>query len=315
MRWEGNGSLPAQERRALLRGRAARGIAARSAPQSTSIQPRPCAAMPRRSARRSTAEDPLIAYAVKANPNAAVLATLAKAGLGADVVSGGEYRARDRCRRCLATRSSSRALARPRRRCASRSMAASTSSTSNPSPRRRCFPPVASSMGRTAPVGFRVNPDVVAGTHAKISTGAAENKFGIAIGEATAAYARAAELPGLAAPGRRRPHRQPAHQPRPARTRVQPDRRADRRSSGPRVRTFGRRPWRRSRRALRPRPPAAAEPCRLWRDGPPDHARLECAAGLRAWSADRRQRRSAALARHPDQAGQQRTRSSSSMRR
>jgi diaminopimelate decarboxylase len=60
---------------------------------------------------------------------------------------------------------------------------------------------VASAMGRTAPVGFRVNPDVAAGGHAKITTGAAENKFGIAVGEALAAYARAAELPALAVQG------------------------------------------------------------------------------------------------------------------
>ena len=52
-------------------------------------------------------------------------------------------------------------------------------------------------MGRTAPVGFRVNPDVGAGGHAKITTGSAENKFGIAIGDALDAYARAAALPGL----------------------------------------------------------------------------------------------------------------------
>jgi diaminopimelate decarboxylase len=56
-------------------------------------------------------------------------------------------------------------------------------------------------MGRTAPVGFRVNPDVAAGGHAKISTGAAENKFGIAISDAIEAYARAAALPGLAVQG------------------------------------------------------------------------------------------------------------------
>jgi diaminopimelate decarboxylase len=60
---------------------------------------------------------------------------------------------------------------------------------------------VASAMGRTAPVGFRVNPDVAAGGHAKITTGAAENKFGIAIGEAPAAYARIASLPGLQVQG------------------------------------------------------------------------------------------------------------------
>jgi diaminopimelate decarboxylase len=56
-------------------------------------------------------------------------------------------------------------------------------------------------MGRTAAVGFRVNPDVGAGGHAKISTGSAENKFGIAIGDAPEAYARAAALDGLAVQG------------------------------------------------------------------------------------------------------------------
>jgi diaminopimelate decarboxylase len=60
---------------------------------------------------------------------------------------------------------------------------------------------VATAMGRSAPVGFRVNPDVGAGGHAKITTGAAENKFGIAIGEALDAYARAAALPGLSVQG------------------------------------------------------------------------------------------------------------------
>jgi len=56
-------------------------------------------------------------------------------------------------------------------------------------------------MGRTAPVGFRVNPDIAAGGHAKITTGAAENKFGIAIGEAIDAYARIRALPGLEVQG------------------------------------------------------------------------------------------------------------------
>ena len=52
-------------------------------------------------------------------------------------------------------------------------------------------------MGRTAPVAFRVNPDVDAGSHAKISTGAAHNKFGIPIGETPAACAALRGLPGL----------------------------------------------------------------------------------------------------------------------
>jgi diaminopimelate decarboxylase len=56
---------------------------------------------------------------------------------------------------------------------------------------------VATRLGREAPVAFRVNPDVQAGSHPKISTGALENKFGVAISEAPTAYARARELPGL----------------------------------------------------------------------------------------------------------------------
>jgi diaminopimelate decarboxylase len=56
---------------------------------------------------------------------------------------------------------------------------------------------VAVATGREAPVAFRVNPDVAAGSHAKISTGAAHNKFGIPIGEAPAACARVRDLPGL----------------------------------------------------------------------------------------------------------------------
>src|SRR5205085_1526483 len=60
---------------------------------------------------------------------------------------------------------------------------------------------VATGLGREAPVAFRVNPDVEAGTHAKISTGAAYNKFGIALDTAPAAYAHARTLPGLKVQG------------------------------------------------------------------------------------------------------------------
>gem|GEM_PF-5339620 len=56
---------------------------------------------------------------------------------------------------------------------------------------------VALPMGRIAPVALRVNPDVEAGSHAKISTGAAHNKFGVAIADLVAACARISELPGL----------------------------------------------------------------------------------------------------------------------
>ena len=141
-------------------------------------------------------EDPLIAYAVKANPNAAVVATLAMAGLGADVVSGGEYR------RAIAAgvppekivfSGVGKTEAEMRLALTSGLYQFNLESVAE----AEMLSAVASSMGVTAPVGFRVNPDVAAGTHSKITTGAAENKFGIAIGEALAAYARAAQLPSL----------------------------------------------------------------------------------------------------------------------
>jgi diaminopimelate decarboxylase len=55
--------------------------------------------------------------------------------------------------------------------------------------------------GKTARISVRVNPDVDAGTHAKIATGKSENKFGIPIARARAVYARAASLPGIAVTG------------------------------------------------------------------------------------------------------------------
>jgi diaminopimelate decarboxylase len=60
---------------------------------------------------------------------------------------------------------------------------------------------VAVAMGKVAPIAFRINPDVIAGTHAKISTGGKENKFGVAYDRALQAYALAASLPGLRVQG------------------------------------------------------------------------------------------------------------------
>ena len=140
--------------------------------------------------------DPLIAYAVKANPNAAVLATLAMEGLGADVVSGGEYR------RAIAAgvppdkivfSGVGKTEAEMRLALEGGIYQFNLESVAE----AEMLSAVASSMGRTACAGFRVNPDVSAGTHAKITTGAAENKFGIAIGDAVEAYQRAAALPSL----------------------------------------------------------------------------------------------------------------------
>jgi diaminopimelate decarboxylase len=145
-------------------------------------------------------DDPLIAYAVKANPNSAVIATLANAGLGADVVSGGEYR------RAIAAGVDPEKIVfsgvgkteeEMRLALGGGLYQFNLESVSEAG----MLSAVATAMGRTAPVGFRVNPDVGAGGHAKITTGAAENKFGIAIGEAAGAYARAAELSGLSVQG------------------------------------------------------------------------------------------------------------------
>ncbi|MFL6777043.1 MAG: diaminopimelate decarboxylase [Sphingomicrobium sp.] len=141
-------------------------------------------------------DDPLIAYAVKANPNSAVIATLARAGLGADVVSGGEYRrARAAGVNALDVVFSGVGKTEEEMRLALEGglFQFNLESLSE----AEMLSGVAMGMGRTAPVGFRVNPDVAAGGHAKITTGAAENKFGIAIGDAAEAYARIALLPGL----------------------------------------------------------------------------------------------------------------------
>lgn len=144
--------------------------------------------------------DPLIAYAVKANPNGAVIATLARAGLGADVVSGGEYR------RALAAGIDPHKIVFSGVGKTEEEMRLALEGglfqfNLESLEEAEMLSAVASATGKTAPVAFRVNPDVAAGGHAKITTGAAENKFGIAIGEASQAYARVAELPGLSIQG------------------------------------------------------------------------------------------------------------------
>jgi len=144
--------------------------------------------------------DPLVAYAVKANPNAAVLATLARQGLGADVVSGGEYR-RARAAGVPPERIVFSGVGKTAEEMALALDGGLYQFNLESVAEAEMLSGVATALGRTATIGFRINPDVLAGTHAKISTGAAENKFGIPIAEAPAAYARAAALPGLAVRG------------------------------------------------------------------------------------------------------------------
>jgi len=144
--------------------------------------------------------DPLIAFAVKANPNGGVLATLAAEGLGADVVSGGEYR-RARAAGIAAERIVFSGVGKTEAEMRLALDGGLYQFNLESVAEADMLSQVAVSMGRTAPVGFRVNPDVAAGSHAKISTGAAHNKFGISIDDALQAYARARDLPGLAIRG------------------------------------------------------------------------------------------------------------------
>ncbi|SDC34368.1 diaminopimelate decarboxylase [Sphingomonas sp. YR710] len=143
---------------------------------------------------------PLIAFAVKANPNRAVLATLAGAGLGADVVSGGEL-----LRALAAGIDAGKIVFSGVGKTATEMRLALENGifqfNIESEPEAEMLSEVAVAMGLRAPVAFRVNPNVVAGTHAKISTGGSEDKFGVAYDRAMAAYARAAALPGLAVQG------------------------------------------------------------------------------------------------------------------
>jgi diaminopimelate decarboxylase len=144
--------------------------------------------------------DPLICYAVKANPNAAVIATLAKAGLGADVVSGGEYR-RAKAAGVSPDRIVFSGVGKTEAELSLALEGGLYQFNLESLAEAEMLSALAVAGGRTAPVGFRINPDVGAGGHAKITTGAAENKFGIPIGDALGAYAHAAALPGLSVQG------------------------------------------------------------------------------------------------------------------
>ncbi len=144
--------------------------------------------------------DALIAYAVKANSNSAVLAVLARLGVGADVVSGGEIR---RARAVgipsdkIIFSGVGKTVAEMRLALLEGVFQFNLESLEE----AETLSAVASSMGLDAPVAFRVNPDVAAGTHAKITTGIAESKFGIAIDDAVESYARITDLPGLVIQG------------------------------------------------------------------------------------------------------------------
>ena len=138
----------------------------------------------------------LIAYSVKANSNIAVLQTLAKLGAGADVVSGGEL-ARALIAGIPADRIVFSGVGKTRDEMAQALHAGIKMFNVESLPELYVLNEVALGLGTRAPMTFRVNPDVTAGGHEKISTGKKENKFGIAWSRAEEAYAEAANLPGI----------------------------------------------------------------------------------------------------------------------
>jgi diaminopimelate decarboxylase len=144
--------------------------------------------------------DALICYAVKANSNQAVLKTMARLGAGMDVVSGGELK------RALAagvapSKIIFAGVGKTRDELAFALAQRILAFNVESEPELEALSEVAAGLKLTAPIALRVNPDVDARTHAKISTGKAENKFGVPYGEAPRLYAKAARLPGLAVAG------------------------------------------------------------------------------------------------------------------
>ncbi|MBN9046487.1 MAG: diaminopimelate decarboxylase [Rhizobiales bacterium] len=138
----------------------------------------------------------LVAYALKANSNQAVLTVLAKLGAGADTVSEGEIR------RALAAgippeKIVFSGVGKTAREIDFALQAGIRCFNAESEPELELLSARAVAAGRIAPVSLRINPDVDARTHAKISTGKSENKFGIPRVKARAAYRLAASLPGL----------------------------------------------------------------------------------------------------------------------
>ena len=139
--------------------------------------------------------DALVCYAVKANSNLAVLRLLAREGAGMDVVSGGEL-ARALAAGAPAEKITFSGVGKTDAEIAAALTAGIFCFNVESEPELESISRVASALGRCAHISLRVNPDVDARTHAKISTGRAENKFGVPLSHARAVYARAASLPG-----------------------------------------------------------------------------------------------------------------------
>jgi diaminopimelate decarboxylase len=140
--------------------------------------------------------DALVCYAMKANSNQAVIATLAKLGAGADVVSEGEL-LRARAAGVPADKIMFSGVGKTARELALAVDQNILCVNVESEPELDLLAAIASGKGRTVDISIRVNPDVDPKTHAKIATGKAENKFGIPISRAREVYAHAARLKGV----------------------------------------------------------------------------------------------------------------------
>lgn len=140
--------------------------------------------------------DHMVCYAMKAASNQAILKTLADLGAGMDVVSGGEY-ARAKAAGVPGDRIVFSGVGKTRTEIHTALEGGIRQFNVESEPELLMISDVATSLGLTAPITIRVNPDVDAKTHAKIATGKSENKFGIPISRARAVYAEAAALPGI----------------------------------------------------------------------------------------------------------------------
>ncbi|HYZ30662.1 MAG TPA: diaminopimelate decarboxylase [Crenalkalicoccus sp.] len=140
--------------------------------------------------------DASLHFAVKANGNLAVLRLLAAEGLGADIVSSGELLAARRAGIAperIVFSGVGKTTAEIRLALEAGILQLNAESAAEV----ECIAAIAAATGRPAHVALRINPEVDAATHSKISTGRREDKFGIPWTEAASLYARLAGLPGL----------------------------------------------------------------------------------------------------------------------
>jgi diaminopimelate decarboxylase len=144
--------------------------------------------------------DALICYAMKANSNQAVIATLARLGAGADVVSEGEL-LRARAAVIPPEKIMFSGVGKTERELALAVEQGILCVNVESEPELERLAAIGAQKGRAADISIRVNPDIDPKTHAKISTGKAENKFGIPISRAREVYTRAAKLKGVRVTG------------------------------------------------------------------------------------------------------------------